>query len=258
METVWLKFLRQPLVSLLFLTNFSVWALDSGKPPGENFDLTHWKLTLPDTGASEIGTARLVNGYTNASCFNTGPDGAMTFYCPASGGTTRGSSYPRSELRELLNPADDNLNWTGYGTHVLNARCVVSQMPSTKKVVIGQIHGYAPNDKPLVKLQFYNGKIEALVKANGAKDAKLSFASVGLNNPITYQIKVVNGRLSLDVNGSSQTIDFFQANPNWRRNTFYFKAGNYCQDNSPSAGNAAKVLFYSLQVAHSTNSLSAN
>ena len=248
------RLLRQSFLSCICLANFSVWALDPGKPPGGNFDLTHWKLTLPDASAPEINAMQLASGYTNASFFQTAPDGAMLFWCPANGGTTSGSSFPRCELRELPDPADDNLNWTGYGTHSLNARCLVSQLPGTKKVIIGQIHGYAPNAKPLIKLQFNNGKIEALVKADGKKDTELSFMNVGLNAPVTYQIRVVDGLLSVDVNGSNQSVNIFQTNPGWKTNTFYFKAGNYCQDNSRQTANGAKVLFYSLQVAHTTNS----
>ena len=244
------RFLRQAILSFMCLANFSVWALEPSKPPGNNFDLTHWKLTLPDVDASEIQPVQLIHGYTNTAFFYTGPDGAMTFCCPANGGTTKNSSHPRSELREMLNPSDDKINWTGYGTHILNARCVVSQLSSTKKVVIGQIHGYAPNADPLIKLEFNDGHVEALVKADGKKDTKLSFMNVGLNNPVTYQIKVVNGLLSVEVNGSHQSINIFQTNPGWKSNTFYFKAGNYCQDSAKSGSIGAKVLFYSLQANH--------
>lgn len=194
-----------------------------------------------------------MRGYTNTSFFYTAPDGAMTFYCPTKGGTTRGSSYPRSELRELIDPADDNINWTGNGTHILNARCIVSQLPGTKKVIIGQIHGFAPNARPLVKLQFNDGKVEALVKADGNRDTELSFTRVGLNQPVTYEIKVVDGLLSVSVNGSNRTVNFFQSNAGWKINTFYFKAGNYCQDNSKNGSAGAKVYFYSLSVNHYTN-----
>jgi hypothetical protein len=245
------------LLSLLCLATCSAWALDASKPPSNNFDLTHWKLTLPDVNASEIKAAQLSHGYTNAAFFYSGPDGGMTFYCPTKGGTTSGSDFPRCELRELLNPADDNVNWTGYGTHVLNARCVVSQLPGTKKVIIGQIHGFAPNANPLIKLQFNDGIIEALVKADGVKDTKLNFMNLGLNKTVTYQIKVVDGLLSVDVNGSNQSVNIFQTNPGWKTNTFYFKAGNYCQDNSKKGSAGAKVTFYSLAVNHPKNSTSA-
>ena len=71
--------------------------------PSDNFDLSHWSLTLPDQGASVITPAQLTAGFTN-SWFYSGADGAMVFWCPVTGGTTSASDYPRSELRELLNP----------------------------------------------------------------------------------------------------------------------------------------------------------
>jgi len=256
MKKIQTRLLCRTFWSLICLANTSAWALDPARPPGGNFDLSHWKLTLPDAGASEIRPAQLVAGYTNASFFYTGPDGAMTFYCPTKGGTTTTATFPRSELRELFNPADDHSNWTGSGTHVLKASCLVSHLPGTGKVVIGQIHGDAPNSRPLIKLLFNDGRIEAVVKADGAKDTKLAFMNVGLNHPITYQIKLTDGKLSVDVNGSNRTVDVFQANPGWKTNTFFFKAGNYCQDNSRNSSAGAKVLFYSLAVNHPTNSSS--
>jgi hypothetical protein len=104
--------------------------------PGENFNLSNWKLTLPDSSASEKFPEQLTDGYTSAY-FYTGEDGSMIFWAPVNGGTTSGSSYPRSELRELINPEDDNTNWIGDGTHTLDAQVKVLQVPSTGKVIIG-------------------------------------------------------------------------------------------------------------------------
>jgi parallel beta-helix repeat protein len=145
-----------------FFRASAVVRLNPAKPPGSNFDLSHWKLTLPDAVASEIPAAQLTAGSTN-SFFFTGADGAMVFWCPVTGGTTSGSSYPRAELRELLDPENDNVNWTGYGTHILNAQCKVTQIPSSKKTIIGQIHSFSGNAYPLIKLQFNNGTVEAVV-----------------------------------------------------------------------------------------------
>lgn len=236
---------------MLCLPALSALALDPAKPPGGNFDLSRWKLTLPDAGASEFYPAHLTTGFTNFF-FYTGADGAMVFGCPVTGGTTSGSSYPRSELRELLDPNDDNVNWTGYGTHILNAQCKVTQIPSSQKVIIGQIHSFTGNAYPLIKLQFNNGTIEALVKQspNSSTDTKLIFANVGLSNAITYQIKVVNGLLSIAVNGATQSVNVFQSDPDWTNQTFYFKAGNYCQDNSGTNSEGAVVSFHQLSVSH--------
>src|SRR6266542_5738827 len=125
-----------------------VQALDPAKPPGGNFDLSHWKLTLPDAVASEIPPEQLMAGATNATFF-TGEDGAMVFSCPVTGGTTSSSTFPRCELRELFDPANENVNWTGYGTHVIDAQCRVTQIPSSKKTIIGQIHSHTGNARPL-------------------------------------------------------------------------------------------------------------
>ncbi|HUI05467.1 MAG TPA: polysaccharide lyase family 7 protein [Verrucomicrobiae bacterium] len=242
-------------------------ALDPSQPPGGNFDLSHWKLTLPvdssggtNGTATEIPTAQLVAGYTNAAYFYTGADGAMVFWCPVTGATTSGSDYPRTELRELLNPSDSSVNWVGYGTHLMDAQCQMIQVPSTKKVIIGQIHGYTGAARPLLKLQYNNGTIDALVKESPNSDTDTHFpfpSNVGLSNNITYQIKMADGLLSMVVNGSTQSVNVFQTDPAWTNQTLYFKAGNYCQDNSGPSTEGALVSFYALTVNHYTNAFPA-
>ena len=142
------------------------WALDPAQPPGSNFDLSHWYLGLPiDSSGGTSGTSasisvvQLVSGYVHPSYFYTGTDGSMVFWAPVNGATTSGSSYPRSELREQIVPGDNYSNWSGYGTHVLSAQCKVTQVPSVGKVIIGQIHSYSRKARPLVKLQFFKGRI---------------------------------------------------------------------------------------------------
>jgi hypothetical protein len=232
-------------------------ALNPLLPPGLNFDLTHWKLTLPETGAPEVSVAQLIAGYTNAAYFYTGSRGEMVFWCPVTGGTTSGSSYPRSELREMLNPTSSTVNWTGHGTHTLDAQCRVLKIPSTGKVIIGQIHGYTGNAYPLIKLQYYNGLVDALVKhsPNNSTDTHYYFMNVGLSNLITYQIKVTDGLLSMTVNGSNRAVNIFQTDPDWANQTMYYKAGNYCQDNSGTSTEGALVSFEQLSTSHFTNAV---
>jgi len=230
----------------------TVGQLDPARPPSGNFDLSHWKLTLPDADSTEIPAAQLMVGFTN-SFFFTAADGAMVFSCPVAGGTTPGSAYPRCELRELLLPSNEAVNWTGFGTHILNAQCRVMQLPSTRKTIIGQIHSFGGNAYPLVKLQFNSGKVEALVKTspNSPADTSLPFANIALGTRIDYQLKVVDGLLSMTVNGINQSVNVFQTDPAWTNQTFYFKAGNYCQDNSGTANEGAVVSFHRLSVEHS-------
>ena len=99
------------LLSLMLcvLGSFPARALDPNLPPSGNFDLSHWYLTLPESGAPIIEPARMAAGYTHPDWFYTGADGAMVFWCPVIGGTTLNSSYPRSELREMIERTDKYL-----------------------------------------------------------------------------------------------------------------------------------------------------
>jgi len=72
-----------------------------------------------------------------------------------------------------------------------------------------------------------------------------------LSNLITYQIKVVDGLVSLAMNGSTQSLNVFVSDPHWATNTLYFKAGSYCQDNTATnTDEGARIAFYSLSRSH--------
>jgi hypothetical protein len=152
--------------------------------------------------AMEISARQLAAGYINPEFFYSEASGEIVFWCPVNGATTENTEYPRSELREVIDPLDDNVNWGAPGTHVLEARCRVREVPSSQKVIIGQIHSYSGKARPLIKLQFYKGMIEALVKESPAKgkDIKLVFPEVGLDRDFTFQIKLEDGLLSVTVN----------------------------------------------------------
>jgi hypothetical protein len=258
---------RLILLAALCLATPATRALDPGLPPGGNFDLSHWKEQLPTDGGlltcTNLGTdsftpAQLEAG-TNNIYFYTGTDGAMVFWAPVNGATTSGSDNPRSELRERIDPTSDSLNWFAWGTHILDAECKVLQVStapgSEKKVIFGQIHGYSGAALPTVKLQYNNGTLEGFIKTN-AVDTKLEkkfiFGSVALSNSITYQIKVVNGLVSIAMNNVTNSLNIFVADPQWRNETMYFKAGNYNQD--PSCSNpsnyGARVAFYDVTLFH--------
>lgn len=222
-------------------------------------DLSHWKLTLPVRAAEkggnplEVSPSQLTAGYTHSDYFHFDRDGRIVFWCPVNGVTTKNTDYARTELREMPDPADDNVCWAAPGTHVLSARCRVSEVPSSQKVIIGQIHGYSGKANPLIKLQFFKGRIEALVKekAKEGKDLKLTFTEVGLNNDFDYEIRLQDGLLTVTVNGASQTVNVFEKDPDWASQSLYFKAGAYVQDNEGPASEGARVSFSELSVSHS-------
>src|SRR3989338_11394949 len=99
----------------LLLTVSPVQAQAACTFPAQILNLTDWKETLP-TGSSgsptEIKQPALatftVDPYSkvNATC-----DGVQ-FRAPTDGVTTSGSSYPRSELREMASNGTANASWS--------------------------------------------------------------------------------------------------------------------------------------------------
>jgi PKD repeat protein len=240
------------------------WALDPNQPPGSNFDLSHWKLQLPTAGGvptctagsvDEIIPSQLTAGFTN-QYFYTGSDGAMVFWAPDNGATTSGSSNPRSELREYINPTTSTANWIPYGTHILDATCKVLQVSApNKQVIIGQIHAYSSAALPTVKIYYNNGTLSATVKTNSTNDASdkkfTNYPRSGLTSNITYQIKVVNGLVTIVMNNVTNSYDIFQSDPNYTNETQYFKAGSYNQE--PDCSNltdGARVAFTAVTLFH--------
>ena len=244
--------LRHLTGAILLLFAASARALDPALPPSGNFDLTHWYLTLPDDSATAIKPAVLSSGYTHPTWFYTGADGSMVFWCPVDGGTTSGATYPRAELRENIQPGVNNVNWTVFGTHTLDAQCKVLQIPSNGRVVIGQIHSYLGNAYELIVLNYISGDIFAQLRIspNGTTKTNFLIAKVPLNQPITYQIKVIDGLLLVTVNGTPFLANLLALDPAWADNTFYFKAGSYVHDNTGDSDEGSRVAFYSLNASH--------
>ncbi|WP_252270845.1 polysaccharide lyase family 7 protein [Pseudomonas subflava] len=221
------------------------------RSPSGNYDLSHWKLTLPDDDASEVDNAKLRDGYASRY-FHLADNGAMVFVAPSGAGSTKNSDYPRSELRELLDPTDDNRNWSGSGFHQLSASARVLRAPSTQKIIVGQIHGF--DARPLIKLQWQKGKLRALIKRHPKgpnEDISHVFATPVDNDLFSYVIELRDGVLAVEVNGERITHDVYAEDPAWRDVTFYFKAGAYVQDDDEDGDDdLGEVQFTQLNVRH--------
>ncbi|MFA0438545.1 alginate lyase [Vibrio sp. 10N.286.49.C2] len=154
----------------LDMTSFN---LDPQKAPAQNFDLTNWKITLPELTtegdrkgkALEIAKDELGNTttpYVHPEWFYTNKEtGALVFVAPNEAPTTPNSKNTRSELRGMLaktygEPKNNFViashpNASEYGAigGTLKATLSVDQVSESgnyKKngafaVVIGQIHG---------------------------------------------------------------------------------------------------------------------
>jgi hypothetical protein len=236
--------------------------LNPSLPPSGNFNLTTWNLTLPTGTAGHpdvIPTKTLDTGYTS-QYFYTGSDGAMTFWCPVTGVTTSGSSYPRTELRETK-PDGTLYNWNVLdGTATLSATLAVNQVPSTGKIVIGQIHDNGAGgikDEPLIKLVYeYNSTtgtaaIVAQIRSTPtSSNTDYTLATgIKLNTQFSYQIQLRSDlTLSVQINGVTQYSK--PIDPIWESQGLYFKAGAYVQDNVGTSTEGGKVSFYALTVTH--------
>jgi hypothetical protein len=215
-------------------------------------DLSDWNLTLPSGPQGDptvVSTSQLVAGYSSAY-FSQDSTG-LHFFAPVTGVHTANSSYPRSELRET-HPDGSLYNWhVGDDNASLTATLAVTQIPSTGKVIVGQIHG-VENGEPLVKLQYDNGKLEALIrnKPDDSSSPSTTLATgIALGQSFSYAINVSeSGVMSIYINGTLALTD--PLDPSWDSIGLYYKAGAYVQDNSGPSTEGAAVTFTALSVTH--------
>jgi hypothetical protein len=247
-------------------------ALDGLLPPSGNFDLSHWKLTLPS--GSEIQSEVLNAGYTLGNTFYTDPvSGGMVFRCPNIAGTTANSNYSRTELREMLDPGssahDDSNNWTPERGGTMKARLKVNRVSTTGestkvgRVIIGQIHG--PDTEP-VRLYFHKKPTEAKGRIYIASEtvggstfwstdivSNKDGGGVALGELFTYVISLQGTRLQVDIRRKQGTVVntyIKYIDSAYRGLNMYFKAGVYNQNNTGTTSDYAKATFYSLTHTH--------
>lgn len=217
-------------------------------------DLATWNLSIPvGIPATTIDTPLLAGGYQDH--YFQSKDGAIFFWAPVNGSTTENAKYPRSELRETS--ADGKLhNWTyPCADNFLRAALAISQVPSTGKLVIGQIHAQQ-SSAPLLKLEYQykaylaSGNIVAKVRLK--PDAPIMVVTIAsrieLNQRFTYVIHLTpNGTLSINLNDINWNSRIDSA---WAAKPLYFKAGAYPQDNSGYETEAGAAQFYKLGIEH--------
>lgn len=247
-------------------------ALSAYLAPSENFDLSHWKLTLPS--GDEVDNVVLNSGYSYAHVFYTDlQTGGMVFRCPNLGGTTTNSNYSRTELRELLAPHDSNSksdanNWTPEEGGWLSGKLRVDRVSTTGessklgRVIVGQIHG--PETEPMrlyyVKKPYEKtGRIYAAMESVGNRTrystdivSNVDGKGIALGESFSYQIKLAGTRLDVAIyraDGRKHTyttsIDSAYLGLN-----LYFKAGVYNQNNTGDSSDYAQATFFVLRQRH--------
>ena len=213
--------------------------------PGQVLDLANWKLTLP-TGPQgqpeEIRPPELLSFSDDWFRLDDGRDGVV-FTAPAGGVTTKGSGYPRAELREMSGGTE--AGWSNRtGTHTMTVREAITQLPAVKpQVVAAQIHD-ADTKVVMVRLEGSHLFVEY---GDGDGDFTLD-DNYQLGTPYDVRITAAGGRIQVYYNNVLKG-DIPVAGDGW-----YFKAGTYTQSNvergdAPDA--AGQVVIYSLNVTHS-------
>ncbi|MDG1871297.1 MAG: polysaccharide lyase family 7 protein [Flavobacterium sp.] len=269
-------------VGSLLISSFGM-AQTSDKKDKAPFDLTHWKVTIPEGNPTSLGYPEILGYNTNESInkyMYNDPDGAVVFYAYPSGVTTTNTHYSRSELREQLVPGKNDPNWTFSQGGRMKGTLAMGEVSKSKegkfhKVIIMQIHGRLSNAQkdligeddnnapPILKIYWDNGKIR--VKTKILKDKKVSDTDMlstkawkddkGYNfkekvnfDKFTLEVIVSKGRLEVVLNNNESVVYRSSDLKKWGVFENYFKAGNYLQTNDEGA--FAKVKYYSLDVSH--------
>jgi len=248
-------------ICMLIAAGLTCAAQDKPKPV---VDGTKWKITFPTKSpkgnALEIRNPEFSRRLKSAAGF---PDDlnkyfrrteeGLVFHAEYTGVTTSSATkYSRTELREMSGP--DEHNWTLDKPGRLTCKLKIAKLEGgANKLFFMQIHGKRPKSKPLIKCIWEKGRIRLLTKGGkNLKDLKRKshYANVPVDQWFTCTIRISREALSVSVNG--KTVETYAADEVlkfWPKdNTYYFKAGNYLQHNTPGA--KATVVFASIDVSH--------
>jgi hypothetical protein len=216
----------------------------TASPAASGISLANWKLTLPidadkDSKPDEI-MPKVLTGFTGAPYFQAS-GGGLAFQAYAGGFTTKNSSYPRSELREMS--GDKLASWSnGVGTHTMTIRQAITDLPAAKPhVVAGQIHD-ASDDVIMIRLEGSHLFVEGDGNDLGTLDDNYMLGSV-----FTVRIVASEGRIRVFYDDVAK-VDYAKSGSG-----YYFKAGCYTQSNTSKGDSASafgRVVIYSLSVSH--------
>ena len=216
--------------------------------PADVLDLTNWYEGLPigtDEHPTNVKQPELATYHIDPWFTVTPACDGVQFRAAVNGVTTSGSSYPRSELREM--DGADEASWSSTsGTHTMVIKEAITHLPNDKpEVVAGQIHG-ADDDLTVFRLE----GTKLYVTNGDTTHYKLIDDNYQLGTQFEAKYVVSGGAVKAYYNGNlvaTITKSFDGA---------YFKAGAYtqanCDKSSPcSSDNYGEVIIHSLTVTHS-------
>lgn len=180
----------------------------------------NWKLNLPigkkespdELSSEQFG--KLKNEYFFIK------NQALFFKAPCNGVTTKGSNYPRSELREMVN--GQRAAWDmGKGTHSMVYTIACNHLPKNKpQVVMGQIHD---KEDDVVEVRLTGSHLE-LMHDSTVYGTLLTTYKLGT----FVEIKIITEKGFIKVSCNEKTISVKHKSPKG----CYFKVGCYVQSNA--------------------------
>jgi hypothetical protein len=251
-------------------------------------DLSNWSVTVPaereDGKPLVVEPPEILNYATNQQIrpymYTDSIRGAIVFYAEPTKATTPNSKYSRSELREQMVPADNNVNWTFADGAYMRGKLSVDQVSREAsgkyhRVIIMQIHGRLTDEQrdligqkdnnapPVLKIYWDNGKVR--VKTKKLKNINTPYIQMldknawtddeGFNfeqevgfRKFTLEVKVSKGKMAVILNKSEYKVYEGIHMEKWGIFENYFKAGNYFQTRDKGA--FAKVSYFNLDVSH--------
>ncbi len=251
-------------------------------------DLSHWKVTLPvpnDNGKPyEIDPPEILDFAANEIAkpymYIDSTRGAIVFHAMPTASKTANTKYTRSELREQMEPGNNNKNWTFADGAYMKGQLAMDESTRDSngkyhRTIIMQIHGRLTNEQrdligqkdnnapPILKIYWDNGKVR--VKTKVLKNLNATNEEIlhedawdddeGYNFPtevgfrkFTLEVEVSEGKMVITLNGNEFKIYEDIHMRRWGVFENYFKAGNYFQ--SRDQGSFSKVRFYELEVSH--------
>ena len=251
-------------------------------------DLTNWSVTIPEGNgkgkAISVQPPFILDYAKNDTLlpymYNDSSAGALVFYAYPSTSTTANTKYSRSELREQMEPGNNNVNWTFKDGGYMKAKMAMGQVSKGAdgkyhKVIIAQIHGRLSNEQretigqkdnnapPILKIYWENGKIRVKTKElkfkgvdqvgilhkDAWKDDKgRNFEDEVGFGKFTVEIKVSDGKMVVILNKNEFFVYDGPSIRRWGVFENYFKVGNYLQTRDEGA--FARVKLYELSVSH--------
>jgi hypothetical protein len=218
-----------------------------GPAPSGPIDLTGWKLSIPEKNAKGDAAA-IEPATTKAPWLTPAPHGALIFWAPTTGATTRNSEHPRTELQSLTNFQ------AGTARHTLSASRTLLQLPRDGRgIILGQIHGAADiRSVPYVMLRIQNDRLRVVVKQVQSGNDLIEYPlleGIGVNTHIDYTITDLgNGTMVFSATSNGTTRQAKAPVPAaFHGATVRFQAGDYQQANTSGGDqDGGRVIFHGL------------